>query len=233
MKEKIHLQHFSDVLCIWAYISQVRIQELRRCLGEDVSISYHYLALFASARSKIENSWQDKGGFEGFADHLAEVMASFSHVELNADVWRNVQPTSCTTSHLFLKAIDLLQAESDVSWNGQLSSGNISLHEEAVWQIRLAWFKDARRIDQQGVLFEIAEELGLDSKNIAQKLADGSAYAALNEDRLLQDKYAVRGSPTYVLDNGRQVLFGNVGYKVLEANIRELQSRPGDRASWC
>ncbi len=28
-------------------------------------------------------------------------------------------------------------------------------------------------------------------------------------------------------------LFGDVGYKVIEANIEELLANPGERASWC
>jgi predicted DsbA family dithiol-disulfide isomerase len=44
----------------------------------------------------------------------------------------------------------------------------------------------------------------------------------------------VEGSPTFVLNEGRQVLFGNVGYRVLEANIRELIREPAaGAASWC
>jgi hypothetical protein len=44
----------------------------------------------------------------------------------------------------------------------------------------------------------------------------------------------VQGSPTYILNNGRQKLFGNVGYGVIEANIMELIRSPvAGAASWC
>jgi hypothetical protein len=32
---------------------------------------------------------------------------------------------------------------------------------------------------------------------------------------------------------GRQKLFGNVGYRLLEANVQELLRAPKDEASWC
>ena len=35
------------------------------------------------------------------------------------------------------------------------------------------------------------------------------------------------------LNEGRQLLAGNVGYRVIEANIRELLDTPGDQQSWC
>jgi len=43
----------------------------------------------------------------------------------------------------------------------------------------------------------------------------------------------VEASPGFVLNEGRQVLFGNVGYRVLEANMRELIREPAaGAASW-
>ena len=49
----------------------------------------------------------------------------------------------------------------------------------------------------------------------------------------LREKHKLEGSPTYLLDNGRQKLYGNVGYRVLEANVQELIERPEGIASWC
>jgi hypothetical protein len=31
----------------------------------------------------------------------------------------------------------------------------------------------------------------------------------------------------------KQVLTGNVGYRVIEANVRELLRAPADQSSWC
>ncbi len=44
---------------------------------------------------------------------------------------------------------------------------------------------------------------------------------------------SLKGSPSYVLDNGRQTLYGNVGYRVLLANIEALINKPEHDASWC
>ena len=44
----------------------------------------------------------------------------------------------------------------------------------------------------------------------------------------------VQGSPTFVLNDGRQKLYGNVGFRIIEANIQELLREPKpDQASWC
>ncbi len=44
----------------------------------------------------------------------------------------------------------------------------------------------------------------------------------------------IQGSPTFVLNEGRQKLYGNVGYRIIDANIQEMLREPRtDQASWC
>ena len=64
-------------------------------------------------------------------------------------------------------------------------------------------------------------------------LQNGSAMAALSGDLRSAQELAVKGSPTWVLNDGRQILYGNVGYRILGANIEELLKHPAAEASWC
>ena len=68
---------------------------------------------------------------------------------------------------------------------------------------------------------------------IAAKLKSGEAMAEMCRDIELRDERKIEGSPTYYLDQGRQKLYGNVGYRVVSANLRELLEQPGQQASWC
>ena len=62
----------------------------------------------------------------------------------------------------------------------------------------------------------------------------GTAIALLTRDYQEAEKLRIEGSPTFVLNEGRQKLFGNVGFRIIEANIKELLKEPaGDQASWC
>jgi predicted DsbA family dithiol-disulfide isomerase len=80
----------------------------------------------------------------------------------------------------------------------------------------------------------IAGELELPVAAIRKVVDNGEACAALYLDDQARQKYQVPGSPTLVLNDGRQLLYGNVGYRIIEANVRELMQNPleGD-ASWC
>jgi protein-disulfide isomerase len=63
---------------------------------------------------------------------------------------------------------------------------------------------------------------------------DGTPFALLASDYQDADKMRIEGSPSFVLNAGRQKLYGNIGFHLIEANIRELMRAPSDgEASWC
>jgi predicted DsbA family dithiol-disulfide isomerase len=108
-----------------------------------------------------------------------------------------------------------------------------SLFEELVWQVRLAFFRDAVDVAALQTLLGIAARLELPVAQIEAQMANGEAMALLCRDVELRDEFRVEGSPTYVLNDGRQKLYGNVGYKVIAANVEEILNRPEQQASWC
>jgi predicted DsbA family dithiol-disulfide isomerase len=75
--------------------------------------------------------------------------------------------------------------------------------------------------------------LGLPINKIKAEIDSGAAYAELSRDFELTKEYNVTVSPTLIFNDGRQRLNGNVGYRAIEANIRELLSNPPNEQSWC
>ena len=55
-----------------------------------------------------------------------------------------------------------------------------------------------------------------------RRLDDGSALAAVCEDHAEKERLRLQGSPTYVFDGGRAVLYGNFDYAILQSTIEEL-----------
>jgi hypothetical protein len=102
-----------------------------------------------------------------------------------------------------------------------------------------AWFgRDRRRhrrdIARWEIQCKLAEALGVDINAIEKSIHDGTTFARLAADYQDADKMRIEGSPSFVLNEGRQKLYGNVGFRIIEANIRELLRAPaGDQASWC
>jgi predicted DsbA family dithiol-disulfide isomerase len=221
----VPITYFSDMLCIWAYVAQLRVNELKAAFGDQIRIEAKFCSVFGASARKISTTWRDKGGYEGFNAHLRHVAEQFPEIPVSPELWLTVRPQSSTSPHLFLKAVSLQEAA------GECPAGTT---EDVTWALRQAFFERARDIGRWEIQCAAGEAAGLDLAVIEARIRDGSAYAALGSD--LQDAEAmhVHGSPSFVLNEGRQTLYGNVGYRVLEANVQELLRAPSvDQASWC
>ncbi len=74
----VRISYYSDVLCIWAYAAQRRLEQLVQKFGDEISIDAHFCSVFPDAWGKIEDKWKARGGFEGFNRHTNEVVVSDS-----------------------------------------------------------------------------------------------------------------------------------------------------------
>lgn len=219
MKEPLIIDYYTDILCVWAWIAQRRIDELNRQLGSKITVRYQYVDVFGDLAGKMQGLWKDKGKFEGFADHVHASASAFEYAPVNSRIWKEVRPATSANAHLVLKAVE--------NTTGPDSSAQLA------HRIRKAFFVDAQDVGELSVLFDICQEADLDLADIKTSINDGSAMAALMGDYRRANQQQIKGSPSYVIDNGRQTLYGNVGYRVLHANIEELLKQRKDEASWC
>ncbi|MGW8248976.1 MAG: DsbA family oxidoreductase, partial [Acidiferrobacterales bacterium] len=120
-----------------------------------------------------------------------------------------------------------------VSAEGVAELDGRSVFEELVWRIRLAFFRDARDVSHIEVLNDIATSLNLPIEAINNEIISGRAMAELCRDNELSEEYRIEGSPTLVLNEGRQKLYGNVGYRIIEANVKEVLNNPSAEVTWC
>ena len=219
MSEPAVIDYFTDVLCVWAWIAQRRTEELESTWGDQVDLRYRYVNVFGDTKSRIGDGWANRGGYEGFRDHVVESAAPYDNATVNTDVWSKVRPATSANAHLVLCA------------TSQFVSPEAAI--KLATQIRHAFFVDARNIGDLAVLDEIVKDAGLDSDGIRQALNDGRAAAALMNDYQRAVASNITGSPSWVLNEGRQTLYGNVGYHVLNANVEGLLAGHSTDASWC
>lgn len=223
---KVEISYYSDVLCIWAYVAERRLDELAAQFGDQIEIVPRYCSVFPDAWGKIEA----KGGFEHFNEHLKEVAARFPHIVVSDQVWLRGRPRTSASPHQFLKAIELVERSDGAPLPAYLDR----LTTRAARDIRHAFFAEALDIGDWTVQRDIAARLGIDADVIERRLRSSEALAALVIDYGLAADNGIAGSPTFLMNDGRQKLFGNVGYRLLEANVQELLRGPAqDGASWC
>ena len=140
------------------------------------------------------------------------------------------RPASSASPHLFLKAAQ--QCSNEAAPNATHFPPNF--FDQLMWAFRSAFFKDCRDISRWDIQCEIAGGIGADIGVIEERIHSGTAFAALAADYQDADKMRIEGSPSLVLNEGRQKLYGNVGFRVIEANVQGLLHAPGpEDASWC
>ena len=219
----LSMTYFSDVLCIWAYVAQMRIDRLKSEFGERVSFENRFCSVFGDAHGKVRKNWN--GDYAAFNRHLRDVAAAHPDLHLHPDVWLAAQPASSTSVHLTLKAVGLVEEA------GTYSPGTT---DQICWAFRCAFFRDAKDIADWSVQEHVIHAAGLDPHEAYARIRDGSAFAALAADYAEAEARRVQGSPSFVLNQGRQMLYGNVGYRVIKANLEELLREPlSGEASWC
>lgn len=226
--DPIRISCFTDVLCVWAYIAQVRLDELKANFADNISLEHQFVPIFGNARQKLEARWKDKGGMRAYSDHVRQVASQYPHVVVHPEVWIARTPTSSLSCHLFLCALRVAEREGRIG-----STDGERRFDRVTWAMRRAFFADLADLSDRAVQFGIAERCGVASSPIEAAIRDGSAYAELARDLDAAREQNVTVSPTLVFNEGRQRLNGNVGYRVLEANLRELLRKPEGEQSWC
>jgi predicted DsbA family dithiol-disulfide isomerase len=221
----VPITYFSDVLCVWAYIAQLRVDAIKEKFDGQVAIDQKFCSVFGDTARKIAANWGSKGGYGGFNAHLRQIDEQFAEIAISPDLWLSVRPASSTGAHLFLKAVQLAERDRDCAAGAA---------EAATRAFRGAFFESARDIALWDVQCAVARTVGVDPGRVEARIRDGSAFAALSSDYQDAEAANIQGSPSFVLNDGRQKLYGNVGFRVIDANIQELLRAPtADQASWC
>lgn len=219
--EPLELTYYSDVLCVFAYASEVKVKALKAAHGGSLKIVRRVCDSFGDTAKKIGEGWQEKGGWEAYADHVSEIGGRFDHIALHADVWRKLRPASSHSPHLLLKALEIAGADE-------------TLQGKAAWTLREAFFAQAADIGRWEVQREVLRAADVDTEAAEQAIGDGRAFAALAADLAAAEEQKIEGSPSFVLPDERQKLYGDVGFRILDANVRERLRRPEPgEAAWC
>ena len=138
----IQISYVSDVLCIWAYVAEVRLDQLRKEFGDAVELDYRFIPIFGATRHRIEQGWKERGGYAGFGKHVQEVASRFPHVSVDPRIWAEVAPTTSAAAHEILCAARLLQDEGVIDSTRRDDLGGRTLFEEVFvvkYTIKSSW----------------------------------------------------------------------------------------------
>lgn len=97
----VQVSYFSDVLCIWAYAAQARIDAVKEKFGDTVRLDYRFCSVFGDAGRMITSAWRGKGEYTGFNSHLRKVARQFPHTEVHPEIWLKTRSPTSASAHLF------------------------------------------------------------------------------------------------------------------------------------
>ncbi len=224
----LEIDYYSDVLCIWAYSAKIKIDEIKKQFSEQIHINYIYNPLFVDMHNMLEKNWVNQGGLQGYNKMMHKLGSLFPYVEIHPEIGLKNLPCSSASCHLFLKAVEILEQGGEI----QSQDKSNSILEQIDWLIRLGYFRDAEDVSQHRIMMSYAEQLKIPTNRLEEVLNSGEAMSALSACTTNERQKFIQGSPSFSMNENRQILYGNIGYHVIEANIKALLEKSEDQPAW-
>jgi predicted DsbA family dithiol-disulfide isomerase len=213
MPDRIEFSYWSDPLCIWALVAQTKLDRVLAELGEHLVVDYRIVPVFGSVPWRFKDGPWAKEGLEGRALATRRIAEAAGHKDVSGECWRKAAPASSWPPSCAIKAVCAIERR------GEIAPGSGARYQRAV---RERFFVHEQNVAHRRVQLAIAEALDLPRGPIEERLDDGSALAAVWEDHHEKERLKIQGSPTYVFDGGRAMLYGNFEYGILKSTVDEL-----------
>lgn len=219
---RLTFSYWSDPLCIWALVAQQKLDHVLAELGEQVRVDYRIVPVFGSVSWRFAQGPWSKDGVEGRVLATRKIAEQGGRSDVSGECWRRAMPASSWAPAMAIKAVFALD-----EGRGE----EVGPMYQRV--LRERFFVTEANIALRAVQLEVAEELRLPRAPIEARLDDGCALAAVCEDHAEKERLRIQGSPTYVFDGGRAMLYGNFDYGILRCTVEELVRGAGPGGSAC
>lgn len=220
----IPISYWTDPLCIWAFVAEAKVERITSEFGARIRLEHRVIPVFGSVPWRFSHGPWKNEGVDGRVAATRRIAAEHGRPEITGEVWRRAAPTSSWAAGAALKAVFAAAAHGEIA--PDLAPG---------YQLRMRerFFVAEENVCERRVQLAIAEELSIPRASIERRLDDGSALAGLWEDFNDKEHMKLLGSPSWVFDDGRAQLYGNVGWGVLRATVEELVRGAAPGCSVC
>jgi len=200
---------WSDVQCIWCYISSARLRTAVALHPEPVEVTYHSYQLAPDAPIEIDRDAHVRA-HDVVPGRMQQIMAQLRQLTEQEGLPYDPDRTRPTNSHL---ALELLH-----------HAGTIGRRAELTERLFTAYFAEGRHVGHIDELLDVAREAGLDTAAAAEVLGDRRYANDVDADMKVALELGARGVPFYVVDNR----FGLAGAQPVEqflAAFRQAATR--------
>lgn len=222
MSEPLAFGYWSDPLCVWALVAQPKLDRVLAEAGDRLRVDYRVVPVFGSVPWRFAAGPWSKEGVEGRVRATRRIAVEGGRTDVSGECWRKAMPQTSWAPAAAIKAVFALP-----DGRGAVEGPR---YQRA---LRERFFVAEQDVGHRRVQLELAEELGLDRGAIEARLDDGSALAAVWEDHAEKERLRIQGSPTYVFDGGRAMLYGNFDERILRSTLDELLRGRAPGGSQC
>ncbi|MFK7989320.1 MAG: DsbA family protein [Sandaracinaceae bacterium] len=210
---EIEFEYWSDPLCVWAFVSQPKLEHVLSAHSGHVAPRYRIVPVFGSLPARFRDGAWTKVGPKGRAEATRRVAHAHGRPEVTGQFLLDDPPASSWASGAAARAVIGMSesGEGDSDWGA-----------DYVIALRQACFVDNLNIARRHHQLAVAESLHIPRAPIERRLDDGTALAELYEDHKRRLEIGIQGSPTFVFDGGRAMLYGNVAEDVLTATVDQI-----------
>jgi predicted DsbA family dithiol-disulfide isomerase len=178
------LTMYADLACPYAYVSAYRLRQVRAEDQNPITIVHKSLAL-----EYVNREPTPKPVLEQELPLLVREAPGIPY-----QPWQRLESEWPVTMWPAFEAVKCAERQS------------LEMADELDWALRMALFAQSRCISMRHVLFEIAEDVGLEMARFADDFDRGVAkYQVLQEAQEGWERLHVAGSPTFVLPSGKQI----------------------------
>ncbi len=213
----IEIIEFTDPVCTWCWGSEPILRKLETRYGHQLKIKFVMGGLVREIR-EFYDSFNDIGGDpersnKQIVEHWLE--ASKTHGMPVRSEGFNLFSNDYPSSYPQNIAYKAAQMESEEKANRFLR------------RIREATAAEAKQTNKKEVLIGLASEVGLDIPKFIERLSNGSAEAAFEEDLKTTQRYGAKGFPTFLVRYmEKEVLLK--GYQSFDAFRAVIKTITGD-----
>ncbi|MDU0328516.1 DsbA family oxidoreductase [Microbacterium sp. KSW2-21] len=182
----IRIDVWSDVQCIWCYISSARLRTAIARHPGPVEIVHHSFQLSPEAPIEIDRDAQIRSHNMG-SERMQQIMKQLRQLTAEEGLPYDPDRTQPTNSH---QALELLH-----------HAGTLGKRAELTQRLFEAYFVEGRHIGHTDELLVMAEETGLDRSAASAALTEQHHVADVDADIRQAHQLGVRGVPFYVINN--------------------------------
>ncbi|MCL2724447.1 MAG: hypothetical protein FWD69_08420 [Polyangiaceae bacterium] len=208
---RLKFSYWSDPLCIWALIGQPKLDRVLGEFGDRVCVDYRIVPVFGSIPWRFARGSWAKEGVEGRVIATRRVAEQGGRSDISGECWRCAAPATSWAPAAAVKAVFAL--------GDGLGDRAGPAYQRA---LRERFFVREQNIGLRKIQLEVVEEMKLPRAPVEARLDDGSALSLVCEDHAEKERIHIKGSPSFVFDEGRVMLYGNFDEGILYKTVEEL-----------